>query len=555
LPNSLLREISRALQARGLKYVPASPKGLLRYAGVLDAKGLAIKIELDVDEQLVASPVVRILDLPAELSGRLGHIHRADKTLCYMATGTAYVDRYRAPAQILGCLDAAQQLLVQLLSGDPNEDQRHEFWAYWDGMPALTDLDEGSKDADLASVLFSPEEGRALPLIAETKKLQEYIGHGRRISDAQNDVWQIRKETPFRTGVNWPPKTLKDVYHWLIEHDPRAAQRLFEKVVQSFGRRTGTVCVVLRSEIPEIAFTIPLGSISKKGYSRPQSWAQSVLGGKLGNVEVNRLNLHLAGPVALAARNISDFPSGLPDKYIALVGCGAIGSQLAQYLVGLGVGTGRRGNLLLVDPGLVEPPNLGRHAVGFPGLFMNKAKATKGLIERHWPRVKVTVEDVRLEELDRNELFRKAHLIIDATGERAFSNYLNELWLQEKFPALLFSWIEGHGHAARSLLLADKKAGCLRCLDDKDGNARFAVVSEGLPPLQRGRGCDSFFTPYPISAAVTAAALASDAVLDWARGRHSPGLRTRLIRQGRFSKDQDLSKTSGCPACSSTKAG
>jgi tRNA A37 threonylcarbamoyladenosine dehydratase len=63
----------------------------------------------------------------------------------------------------------------------------------------------------------------------------------------------------------------------------------------------------------------------------------------------------------------------LAGKRILLIGCGTIGSFLAQQLTQCGCGRAG-GRLDLVDDDVLRPANLGRHLLGVPYLNRNKAE-------------------------------------------------------------------------------------------------------------------------------------------------------------------------------------
>ena len=120
---------------------------------------------------------------------------------------------------------------------------------------------------------------------------------------------------------------------------------------------------------------------------------------------------------------------------------------------------------------------------------------------------------------------------------------------------MLHVWIAGNGEATQALLVDGKKGGCFRCLwtdDPKIGmKGRIPLLKEH--PRTRFVGCQSV-TMFPVSAAMSAAALATDLVIDWLEGDPSPRFRTRAREKAKvFRTDpQDLSRLKDCPACSKT---
>ena len=78
----------------------------------------------------------------------------------------------------------------------------------------------------------------------------------------------------------------------------------------------------------------------------------------------------------MAQRNVPDMQT-LSGKRLVIIGCGTIGGYLAEMLVKAGAGTAG-GQLTLVDFDSLYPQNIGRHRLGFPNLFSNKAT---GMVE------------------------------------------------------------------------------------------------------------------------------------------------------------------------------
>jgi hypothetical protein len=170
-----------------------------------------------------------------------------------------------------------------------------------------------------------------------------------------------------------------------------------------------------------IGFGFDLDQVKRLGAKRFPKLYKQHLHGKGGNRTILRLSITDISPSYVHSRNLS-FPD-LRDKRIILVGCGAIGSFLAQSLVRLGAGHGR-GSLTLIDPDTLQPENLGRHLLGYPSLFKPKADALKGHLLREFPLAKI--ESVPKSASEHPRLFG-ADLLIDATGEETVSEFLTRI--------------------------------------------------------------------------------------------------------------------------------
>ena len=86
--------------------------------------------------------------------------------------------------------------------------------------------------------------------------------------------------------------------------------------------------------------------------------------------------------------------SRLHGASVALVGCGALGGQLLPHLAMWGVN-----HIMLVDNGLVEPPNLGNQGFAVDHLDMPKVLARTEQIHRINPGCEVDAHAERLEHL------------------------------------------------------------------------------------------------------------------------------------------------------------
>jgi hypothetical protein len=85
----------------------------------------------------------------------------------------------------------------------------------------------------------------------------------------------------------------------------------------------------------------------------------------------------------ISQRNIPGLHT-LAGKNIAIIGCGTIGGYLSEMLVKAGAGVSG-GRLTLVDYETLSPQNIGRHRLGFPDLFSNKAVAMAKELTRLHP--------------------------------------------------------------------------------------------------------------------------------------------------------------------------
>jgi len=247
----------------------------------------------------------------------------------------------------------------------------------------------------------------------------------------------------------------------------------------------------------------------------------------------------------MAQRNVPDILT-LASKNLVIVGCGTIGGYLAEMLVRAGAGTAG-GRLTIVDFDTLYPQNIGRHRLGFPNLFSNKASGMAEELQRLAPGADISARPVDVKAANLGTV----DLLIDTTGEESLGHWLCKRYLPTT--PMLSVWIEGPGTAVRALLRTKETGACYRCLCEANRKGQFLTVVGELRTLMAGQGCEGLYVPFPASVSVQAASLGGGMVLDWANNRVSPSLRTKLIDTNYqlATPDCDPPRVEECVACTS----
>lgn len=111
--------------------------------------------------------------------------------------------------------------------------------------------------------------------------------------------------------------------------------------------------------------------------------------------------------------------SRLAEARVAVVGVGAIGSFVCDLLARSGIGS-----ITAIDPDIVRPGNLIRHAASPDSVGLGKPAAIKGTIEARPYNSTVVDTDVSLPPRKVMSLFNEHDLVIDATASASTSNLL-----------------------------------------------------------------------------------------------------------------------------------
>jgi hypothetical protein len=531
------------------------------WAGKLDPHGLAADAEVEVvDLDFLSAPVMRVLQ-PERWGREIAHVLRSDGQLCYMDLRAQVLDRYIPGRTVMACVRAAEEVLRDAVAGKSDAYFLDDFAAYWGGDAMYVDLPEDAKTGEIAWVALNPPPTPKSGLLTTKGKLDRAFEQRHEIAMGK-DATPEREACPILTvsgplrvdpQLAWPPRTLGDFLTWLDSVAPGVTAQLDRRFDEGegahrmFGLRATNGLFIVAIDIPK--------GLQRQEFleNRRTRLLRNIKAAAGSNSAITRISTLRIDPAYVYGRNLVK-PPGLAGRRIALIGCGSIGGFLAELMVRSGAGS-QGGCLTLFDPDRLQPANLGRHALPIAALNLNKAEAMRQHLQNETAHLDIGA--VEIDALTRLNQLRDQDLIIDATGEEAFSIALNHrvVAAQARFPPCLHVWLEGNGDAGVGLLRDAGSGACYKCLKpDLAAAPRHRVMRPGAEPeLRQNYACgDPLFVPYPISRAVEAAALALDMALDWAGGDPSPRHRARSFAPERTFqvKAGDPGPAKTCPACS-----
>jgi molybdopterin/thiamine biosynthesis adenylyltransferase len=302
---------------------------------------------------------------------------------------------------------------------------------------------------------------------------------------------------------------LKDIGHPPF---PRTNKELYLCIKQQNPDRIGTLNDYLKnmSSPSFIIFSLKLGDQYFLG-----AWAHSglnqIMNGfrpgkaptslmmliKAPNVEIKRFGIERVDRSRILNRGGNSSTLPLDGKKISVIGCGSIGSNLAEKLVKLGCN-----DLFLVDNDKLEYGNIARHFCGAEYVDLMKTKALAKKLIRHYPNLIITTYEKNiLDLLYSNQNFLNAFDInIICIGSIGIELRLNKL-LKETIitKPLLFIWVEPYLAAGHAVYIQPGKSGCLNCLFLlKEDNLIFreSVLKNPEKYTKREAGCQTSFIPY-----------------------------------------------------------
>jgi molybdopterin/thiamine biosynthesis adenylyltransferase len=218
---------------------------------------------------------------------------------------------------------------------------------------------------------------------------------------------------------------------------------------------------------------------------------------------------------------------------VVVVGCGALGSALAEMMTRAGVA-----GLTIVDRDYVEESNLQRQSLfeeADAAAGMPKAVAAEAKLRRINSDVEVrgVVADLSTENAD--ELLKGADLVLDGTDNFEARFLVNDVCVRDGIPWVYGACVGAYGLA---LLVRPRVSPCLRC------------VLEEMPAPGSAPTCDTAGVVAPI-VHVVAGVQAGEALKVLAGRTESllPGVVTIDLWQGLFEVMDLRGRAPWCPAC------
>lgn len=206
---------------------------------------------------------------------------------------------------------------------------------------------------------------------------------------------------------------------------------------------------------------------------------------------------------------------GEPDmRHVIIVGCGSIGSRVAEHLALAGIS-----KITLVDNDKFSPDNLGRHVLGKQSISKFKVDELATLLKERMPGIQIEVRATSVQAVLAKGELAGTDAIVLATGNSTLERSIARKAFRERWPSLIVSTgVEAAGLGGHAIAMRPGTQGCLDCLYiDPDTQLPFpsmrtALLAPGQKVTRQLTGCGAF-TPYSALDATRTAILAAERVL------------------------------------------
>jgi molybdopterin-synthase adenylyltransferase len=441
-----------------------------------------------------------------KLIRRIPHVERTGK-IC-LAPNTGILLDATAPRQLIrDALNRAQRILIDGLSGKNSDDLIEEFSAYWNSgvsssIVSLCDASAESRIVSLMEMIVPGEPKRTITLAADDREQAERWSAraGWRINK-RDTAFLVKIETAFEPPDFEDSISTSDLVELILESAVPEASESMQRWLRS--KSLPAYILLAIPLVKDQGFVIIAASMeeavgdakkrAQRGF-RPNHLPASIetrftKKSPVSRIEVKRLDADYLLPRGGATKN-------LLARTVAIVGCGAIGSNVAKDLASLGIG-----RIRIVDPEALTAENIHRHVLGVSFLDQKKVEGMRLSLNKHFPHICVEdkPDDIRTVLDIHPEFVTSADLVIFALGDETLELYLNDL-LGQRMPRI-HVWVEPLGIGGHVLGTGlSSQGGCFRCLFDTDdllgihNQSAFAAPGQSFQPAFAG--CAGTFTPF-----------------------------------------------------------
>lgn len=449
----------------------------------------------------------------SDLPRRVPHVESSGK-ICIAPTTSLLIDVNRPEKIVSESLERARQIINSGLSSPNTQDFLDEFLAYWDpgtksSLGSICSPIGKSRRLFTCAVHDWTGAGTDLTIVADSKSIADkWAGSAGKKTTALPSAFLLTLQSSFLPPDFEEEYTVSKFISLVSAH---ASQESVSTLFELFRRRRPPFSILLSVPISSHRGFALIGvriervrgeqaSLAQKGWRKGKlTVSQTILFGA--NVALTRLSVMRLDPDFLISRCGGN--SRVHQKSVVVIGCGAIGSQIARQLAMIGIGVIR-----LVDPEILKAENIHRHAIGMEGVGNRKVDALKRDIGKSYPHVEVMckAEPVQAVMASEASFITAADMIVIAVGDETL-----ELWLNAQLKAIkprIHVWTEPLGLGQHSLLTGTGKVGCYSCLirnSDEFGLVNIAAFAAPNQSFHRSlAGCSGSFLEFSAIDAIRA---------------------------------------------------
>jgi hypothetical protein len=454
-------------------------------------------------------PIIKLDDLSFQKLYPLPHLNKS-KILCLFDDVLASPNPENPLGILESTIEKAKKVLLDGILNNNNEEYREEFNTYWaeDSIEFYLSIVKPSKTPkEVYMVPFKYNNWKEKGIISDQRREAFYWIKNVGGSFKEEEIKKILY-IPLDEPIHYPfPETNFDIYKLLVRNT--IALKSLTNFLTKYKRPT----MVLFSMKIDNEYTwamwehqSPKKSIISryKGKKRKETnlkgFRKGIQHGYLELVKefpkrkIAKYSITDVRKTRLKIRG-GDGKVEFLDSKVAIIGCGALGSHIAQSIFELGIQ-----NLLLVDYDILSFENINRHLCGANYIGQKKTAAVKNLLEMHYPTSFINIYNDDVISLLRvsPHILNSYDLIIVAISQTPTELRLNEL--QERSlinKPILNVWVEPYLAGSHAVWTNPNNYFSLKNLFN-NGLYKYQVLRNGNLFSKKELGCNTSYVPYGV---------------------------------------------------------
>ncbi len=435
-------------------------------------------------------PKIQILPESKAKLDPMPHIN-ADNSICVYDEGIA-IPNFTEPLQLtVDTILKAIDVLSKGIRKDNRWDFLDEFNAYW-ATKALKKANSFLSDLVKYGIIrFCFQDGKNDPiLIAESDDRLKHIYQAINLKELSSSKIKTGILIPIDDGFESSiPKTDQDIVRLIQKHSS------FSKEYNSF----------MQTHIDE-AVLLLFAQITSRG-AILSGWIHFgpgvPKGFRQGHVNlIAAFSLSKEKGIAVAIENCSQsrlFSRGSDGKEaiwnsVALIGCGSIGSMLADTFLLSGTT-----DFILNDNQILRYENIARHARGYWYEGLYKVQAVKYGLEKHNPNVKCQcfTNDAHIFLEQNADVLNSSDIIFVSVASFPIEHHICSLIKEGAIvKPVVILWVEPYALGGHALIIKKNQDLFEELFDKATFEFRYPLISDASTLLKREAGCQSTYMPY-----------------------------------------------------------
>lgn len=209
------------------------------------------------------------------------------------------------------------------------------------------------------------------------------------------------------------------------------------------------------------------------------------------------------------------------NKKVAILGCGSVGSEIADALATCGIL-----NLTLIDFDDYEADNIFRHTLGRYALGQKKVEALTLELKNRYPGIICEPVIKNAIEWIREGKFKEFDVVVMALGQPTIERYIARTIINSPDRTnLVITWVEPLGLGGQVLTFPSNVQNCFDCIfRTADGETALHPIVSFVKPNQKISrnltGCGGSFVPYSALHSRRTALLAAEEIVKLLEGKN-----------------------------------